>query len=392
MEHTGPILLHLSVIIFFANILTALSKKFKQPPVIGMLLLGIVLGPSFIDIVESDVIIKWLAKLGVLFLLFEAGLETNLTQIVKDSKQAMLPALGGILLPLGLGAGFSFLSGGELMQNLLAGVIFTATSVSVSVMTLIDLGKLKGIEGRCIINAAIIDDILGILMVTIMFGLAIEGEVEEAAHSGIMFSMIKIAGFFVVTFLVGQFLLRPFFRNIKKIYLDSALISLTMAVIFLYSWMAEQAGIAAITGAYFAGLFLGQTNFRQSIHEGVSTVGKSFFIHVFFVNIGLEMNLFEIDSHPFYLIAFIFLAVFGKIIGSGIGAKLSGFDPIRSLRIGIGMVPRGEVALIIANMAVAKGLLEHKILSATILTVIVSALFTPVMLKFSFAKLKRKTF
>ena len=382
------ILLKLALIIFFAKILGALSKKFKQPPVIGLLILGIILGPTVFDIVEPCEVIRWIGQIGVLFLLFEAGLETDIKKIKSESKQAFLPAIGGVTLPFVLGFGLSYFSRGSLEQNLVIGVIFTATSVSVSVMTLLDLGKLKGIEGRCIVNAAIIDDIIGILLLTIVFGL-VGG---DGNTSGIYLSFGKIIVFFVVAIVIGMFVLKSFFINLRKFLLDNSVVSLAIAILLFYSWFAEEAGLAAITGAYFAGLFLGQTDYGNSIRSGVSTLGKSFFVDVFFVGIGLEFNLLELNAEPLFLILFTILAISGKIIGSGVGAKINRFDTIRAFRIGAGMVPRGEVALIVANMAAAKGMVGSDVLSATILMVIFSAVITPLLLKFGFTGLERKSF
>ena len=383
------ILLHLAIIIFFSKILGAVAKKMKQPPVVGMLLLGIVLGPTLLHFIEPDEVIMWIAKVGVLFLLFEAGLETDIKRIKEDSRQALLPAFGGIALPFFLGFALIYFTNYNISQALIVGVILTATSVSVSVMTLLDLGKLKGIEGRCIVNSAIIDDIVGILLLTFIFGFT-----SGAGESGVGFtiSIIKIFGFFIVAFLIGIFILQPFFLNLKKILLDNVVISLAIAVVLLYSWLAEMAGLAAITGAYFAGLFLGQTQHKHALNIGITNIGKSFFVDVFFVSIGLQFNFFKIEAEPTFLILFILFAIFGKMIGSGLGARLTKFDTVRSFRIGAGMIPRGEVALIVANMALVKGVISTDILSATILMVIVSALVTPLLLKFGFTKLKKSSF
>lgn len=387
MEHR--IFLDLAVIIFLSKILGAISRKFRQPPVIGMLLLGVILGPTVLGLIKPDEIIIWIGKVGVLFLLFEAGIETDIRQIKRDSKQALAPAIGGVLLPFGLGFGLSFFINNSIAQALIVGVIFTATSVSVSVMTLLDLGKLKKIEGRVIVNAAIIDDIVGILLLTVIFG--ITANVSEGS-SMIFLSLGKIVLFFVLTILGGFFILKPLFLNLKKLLLDNVVVSLAVAVLMLYAWIAEASGLAAITGAYFAGLFVGQTEFKNNVQIGISSLGKSFFVDVFFVGIGLEFNLFDVQTEPLILIAFVLFAILGKILGSWAGSRINGFDNVRSLRIGIGMVPRGEVALIVANMALAKQLISSDMLSATILMVISSAIFTPIMLKFSFTKLGSKGF
>jgi len=255
------LLLHLAIIIFFSKILGAISRKIKQPPVIGMLLLGILLGPTFLHFIEPDEVISWIAQIGVLFLLFEAGLETDIKRIKEDSKQAMLPAAGGIILPFSLGFGLAYFVTNNVSQALITGVIFTATSVSVSVMTLLDLNKLKGLEGRCIVNAAIIDDIVGILLLTFIFGLTGSGP----EGSTLTVSLVKIVAFFVISFAFGLFVLQPFFLNLKKILLDNVVISLAISAVLLYSWFAEMAGLAAITGAYFAGLFLGQTQHKLAV-------------------------------------------------------------------------------------------------------------------------------
>ncbi|MDO9578321.1 MAG: cation:proton antiporter, partial [Candidatus Cloacimonadales bacterium] len=336
-----------------------------------------------------EAVITWIAEIGVLFLLFEAGLDTDLKKIKQDSKQALLPAAGGIFLPFVLGAGLDYFVTGSFTQAMIVGVIFTATSVSVSVMTLLDLGKLKGLEGRCIVNAAIIDDIVGILLLTFIFGIA--SGVSDAGSS-LTISVVKIVAFFVIAFAFGIFVLQPFFLNLKKILLDNVVISLAITVVLLYSWVAEMTGLAAITGAYFAGLFLGQTQYKNAVQTGITNIGKSFFVDVFFVNIGLGFNLFDIEAEPFFLLSFVVLAVVGKAIGSGIGAKLTNFDWTRSFRIGAGMIPRGEVALIVANMALDKKLISTDILSATILMVIISALITPLLLKITFTKLGHKGF
>jgi len=382
------ILLHLAIIIFLSKVLGAISRKLKLPPVIGMLILGVVLGPTVIHFIEPDAVIQWIAQVGVLFLLFEAGLETNIKQIRTDSKQALLPALGGIILPFFLGGGLSWIVSHNLIQSLVVGVLFTATSVSVSVMTLIDLGKLRSLEGRCIVNAAIIDDIIGILLLTVVFGVA-SGHQD---NSVLFISIAKIVGFFIVAFVVGMFVIKPFFLNLKRVLMDNVVVSLAIAVVLLYSWFAERTGLAGITGAYFAGLFIGQTQYRNAVQDGITKVGKSFFVDVFFVNIGLQFDLLEIETEPLFLLSFIVLAIVGKLLGSSLGARLIHFDSTRAFRIGAGMIPRGEVALIVANMGFANGILPPDILSATIIMVIVSAIITPFLLKFGFTQMRGKSF
>jgi Kef-type K+ transport system membrane component KefB len=200
-----------------------------------------------------------------------------------------------------------------------------------------------------------------------------------------MFLLIgKIFLFFIVAILAGLFILKPFFFNLKKLLLENSVLSLAIVTLFLYSWFAEKAGLAAITGAYCAGLFLGQTDYKLEIRNGISNTGKAFFVDVFFVSIGLEFNLLQVGSNTTFILLFVLFSLLGKMIGSSAGAYFTKFDVSRSARIGIGMLPRGEVALIIANMAFDKGLISDGIVSATVLMVMVSALITPIFLKMSF--------
>lgn len=392
METADIVLLHLGVLIICAKLSTALFRRLKQPPVIGLLLLGIVLGPSAIDWIESDRVINWIAKIGVLFLLFEAGLETDVARIREQSREALLPALGGILIPFGFGMGLSALFGFDRLHQLVMGTIFVATSVSVSVATLMEINRLRSPEGRCIVNAAIIDDIVGILVVSFVFGLAAVKGGQEGVLRVVLIEAGDIVGFFIIIFLFGYFLIGRLFHNIKRIGLDSSVLSIGIAIIFLYAWLAEESGVAAITGAYFAGLFLGQTDYSHKIREGIGTLGKTFFADIFFINIGLSINLLNQDAGLVFTGLFIITALLGKFGGSWLGARFTGFDGSRSLRIGIGMMPRGEVALIIANMALQQGFIRRGDLSATILMVVISTLITPILLKTAFTRLRKKTF
>ncbi len=391
LDYSIKIIFDITIILFFAAILKAFFLKAKLPPVIGLIILGIFLGPSIFDLIEANHVIEWIAKVGVLLLLFEAGLGTNIKQIKHDSKQAFMPALGGVLLPLLMGTLFAYLYGYDFNHSIFIGAIFTATSVSVTVMTLLELNRLKGLEGRCIINAAIIDDVIGILIITFIFGLAVKDE-ASGLDASIVFSLGKIFLFFIFSVLIGLFIIKPLFANIRRILPKNPIIPIAMMFIFFYAYIAEISGIAAITGAYMAGLFLGQTEYREAINEGTSTVSKSFFTDVFFVSIGLGHNILDLDINLWFVTVFVVLAIVCKFLGSYIGARLTKFDGIRSLRVGVGMIPRGEVALIMALMGLSRNIVDKDTMSATILLILASALITPFLLKASFTRLKKETF
>ncbi len=381
-------LANLAFILIFSAVIRAISSKYKAPPVIGLLLLGVFLGPTFFNLIGYNEIIRWIGEVGVLFLLFQAGLETDMKRIRKESKQAFPPAVGGVLLPLITGAILIYYMTGDIAEALVVGVIMTATSVSVSVMTLYDLGKMKSIEGRCIVNAAIIDDVIGILLITVIFAVFSKGEVSEGSQ---FLPFLKIIGFFVIVYLFGKYLVPGLFNNLKRLLLEQSVTTLAIAFIFVFAWLAEYAELAAITGSYFAGLFLGQTQQHHKISSNVEIIGKALFIDIFFVGIGLQFDLLDMKLNIWFLIVFNLLAIFSKMLGSGIGARLTGLDNIRAYRIGSGMIPRGEVALIVANMAMARHLISPEILSASIMMVIVTAVIPPIMLKHGFTKFQGKT-
>jgi len=338
--------------------------------------------------------IDWIAQVGVLFLIFEAGIQTNLQKLKDESKMAFLPALGGVLLPFIGGFALSYVYTSDLYESLFIGTIFTATSISISVITLIELDKLKTIEGRCIVNAAIIDDILGILLVSIISGFAIKSEVASSSffQNTTVITLIKMVIFFIVAFLVGIFVLPLVYENSKKLKLEASILSLSVAIIFIYSWFAENFGLAAIIGAFLAGIFIGQTEYQHRIDSEIAQVGKSFFVDFFFIGIGLKLHLSELTINPIFLILFLLIAIISKALGAGLGARMGHFDTTRAIRIGLGMVPRGEVALIIGSMALSRNLITDDIFSATVIMVLVTSTLPPFLIKYSFTKLKKDTF
>lgn len=370
-------LLHLAIILILSKYVAALSIRFKMPPVLGMIIMGILLGPSVLDIVKTDIVIQWLAKLGVILLLFTAGLDTDVVQMKSQGKASLMTAAGGVLVPFTLGFVTSRFFGLDVFSATLIGTVLMATSVSVTVMTLIDLKKLHSSEGTTILGAAIIDDVIGILMLTFVFGL-------HGGENNILISIAKILGYFLASFIVGFFLFEPIIRFTRKLDVEAGVVAVALSLCFFFAWAAEKAGMAEITGAYIAGLFVGQTRSKRTVSEGVETLGQSFFVAIFFINIGLETQLRDISGNPGFIIFIILFAIAGKILGSGAGAKIGGFSLQQSTRIGIGMVPRGEVALIISAMALTRGIFTQTEYSTTVLIVILSAILTPPLLKWAF--------
>jgi len=371
------ILLHLAVIIILSKFAAALGDKFRQPPVLGMLLLGLILGPSGIGLIQADIVLKSLAKIGVIILLFMAGLQTDILQMRQVGKSSFLTASGGVLLPFLLGFGLSLGFGYNLIKGLIIGAILTATSVSVTVMTLMDMKRLKSNEGTVILGAAVLDDVIAIILLTFILGLA-------GSSSNFLLPLSKIVIFFFLSFTLGFFFFGRIMRLAERLHASHGVVAIALGMAFFYSWSAEYAGVAHITGAYIAGLLLGRTLMKRRILAGMETLGQSLFIAIFFVEVGLEAELRGLNGGYLFISLLIFAAILGKIIGSGLGGRISGLKPKGALRVGVGMLPRGEVALVIASLGITNNLIGQPELSGTVLMVVVTAILTPALLKLAF--------
>jgi len=374
METSHHILLHIALILIFTKIIASLSVRLKQPPIIGFILFGLIMGPKMLNIIQPDVVIEWLSQVGVLLLLFQAGLETDLKELKKQGKVALLATAGGVIIPFFCGY---FLSQGffhDTSHALFTGTMLVATSVGVTVMTLLDMKSLRTKEGTTIMGAAILDDIIGIIILTFVVGFS-----QKGGHIGL--SIGKIFGFFILAFLAGNFLIRPIIYYAKKLEVEFSLISVGLGLAFIFSWLAKILGVAEITGAYLAGLFLGQTTARRIIYEGIEEIGQIFFVAIFFVNIGLQTDINITQLHWGFTILFILFGVLSKILGAGSGAFIGGYNWRSSLTVGAGMVPRGEVVLVIASLALQHHVIEQYEFSNVVLLVLATAIITPVMLK-----------
>ncbi len=391
MHQTTQIFFSLAVILIFTNIVRAISIKLRIPPVIGLILVGKLLGPSLLNIIELNLTIEVIAQIGVLLLIFSAGIQTNIKRLKEDSKKASFPAIGGIVLPFIGGFLITYLFNHDLTSSFIIGIIFAAASISVPLMTLIDIDKFNSVEGRCIVNSAILNDIFSIIIISILFSVAFYEGTASIYYSGLI-PLLKITIYFVVTYIVGKYIIINLFINSKWLNLENSLLSLSIVFIFLYAWFAELLGLEAITGALLSGFFIGQTESRHFIDTGISQIGKSFFVDVFFVSIGLGINLRVLTFHPIFLVLFIFFAMFSKFIGSFLGALISRFDVTRSLRIGAGLIPRGEVSLIISSAAFQRGLISAELLSTTIIMVIVTSMIAPFLIKYSYVTTRKETF
>ncbi len=422
MSHILQLLLLLSAIVIIAKLAGAISLRLGQPAVFGEILVGLILGPTVLDIlgyplfsnveVASEgslgsllsaaavqgeaghrlvlsVILKDLADIGVILLMFVAGLETELEKIKGVGAAAFWAAVGGVILPLGFGALFSYYSGLGGMESIFIGTILTATSVSISAQTLMELGALRTREGSAILGAAVIDDVLGIFLLSVVVALSSKGRLDGAGLGSLFWIMARMAGFFVVFWFIGRRFLEPAAARFSQLPASQALLAFVLVAAFLYSWGAEYiGGVAAITGSYMAGLLLGQTCFKKQIDSGIHPVTYSLFVPVFFISIGLEADARPLVKEPAFVIWIIAIAITAKALGCFLGATLAGFAPLEALRVGVGMISRGEVGLIVASYGLAHNIIDRRIFSAMVVMVLATTVVTPLLLTRVFPKRK----
>lgn len=384
-------LLDLALILLSTKMLGVFSKKVRMPQVVGALLAGLILGPAMLNIISETDFIADSAEIGVIVLMFCAGLETDMEEMKKCGKASLIIALIGVLVPLAGGFGVAMLfnkpeqiasdaSCSIFLQNIFIGIILTATSVSITVETLKELGKLKSAAGNAILGAAIIDDILGIVALTMVTSLA-----DSSVNVAIV--LLKIVGFFLFVAVSGYI-----FYKVYRRWSESAPKALhrhtIIAFVFclLLSYCAEEFfGVADITGAFFAGLIISKAARSRYISTKFDTLSYMYLSPVFFASIGLKVSLPKMTGAiVIFAVLLTFVAVITKIVGCGLGARFCGFNGKESLQIGTGMISRGEVALIVASKGAQIGLLGSSFLGPIVIVVVITTIITPILLKIVF--------
>ncbi len=399
------LILVLVVVILGAKLAGFAVSKLGQPMVVGEIAFGLLLGPSALNFLGIPIfthagttkeVIHLLAELGVLLLMFLAGLETDLVAMRKVGVPAFNSAIGGVIIPFLGGWGLSTAVGLPLGESVFIGTILTATSVSISAQTLIEMNRLRSKEGMTILGAAVIDDVIGILMLSVVVaifatsGPEAAGATEAAlsAPTPIWLVAVKMIAFFAVGVLLAP-VVRRFVSGFGKLPISEPLLAAGVVVALVYGFGAEVlGGVAAITGSYLAGVILGGIREKHELEEKAKALVYSVFVPVFFVDIGLRANVIEAFSGPLWLfgIGIVIVALIGKVIGSGVGAYISKFSFQESLRVGTGMISRGEVGLIIAGIGLQRNVISQDIFSIIVLMVIASTLVTPILLRLTFGK------
>lgn len=400
MSNFLQLIAELAIILVAAKAAGYLSTRLKQPSVFGELLVGVILGPSLLDITHLGFItdshlgeiLGELGEIGVLLLMFLAGLELHLKDLTKNTRVAMFAGVFGVLLPVGMGIFFGEILGIPFSNALFLGLTLGATSVSISAQVLIELEVLRSRVGLGLLGAAVFDDILVILILSSTVAFLSGG----GSFVDIMWVFAKMIIFLALATAVGLWLLPRVVRFTQRLNISQGITTLALVVLLGYGLAAELlGGMAAITGTFLAGLMFGRTQEKSIIESNLISIAYAFFVPIFFVSIGLNVNLRELGVESIWIfLGLSVIAIAGKIIGSGSGALMAKFTPRESLQIGIGMVSRGEVGLIIANIGANAGYLSEELLTIIVGMILVTTLVTPPMLRASFkmpSKPKKET-
>ncbi|HMA83458.1 MAG TPA: cation:proton antiporter [Candidatus Thermoplasmatota archaeon] len=391
-----------------ARVFGYIFTKIKLPSVIGEILAGVFLGAVSLTIFNGQTLslfgFSWsvpelsylsvefdfLAEIGILFLMFISGLSTSINQLKSMGKTSTMVALGGVIVPLGMGFSTGILFGFGYQESLIIGLILVATSVGVTVRTLMDIHKLDTDAGSAILGGAVIDDVLGILLLAFVVG-----------SDPFLYVGFKIVLFFILFVYFGLKIIDKILGLGEYIHLPKAFLSISLSLFLLFSFFADRFGVSGIIGAFIAGLLIGQSIKSRKIVDDVQTLGYGFFVPLFFIWIGAKLIIGIVDdfasftSIAFFAFIIILVAIVGKIIGCGIGARLSGSSFKESVQIGIGMIPRMELALIIISTAISKelivGIVANQLLAISVLITVCTTLITPILINITFKDVPSKS-
>jgi len=377
------VFLELAVILIVAKLFGYIATKVKMPGALGQLIGGMLIGPSILNIVSYSEGVHLISEMGVVLLLFLAGLETDVEEFKSVGVPAFLIALGGVVVPFAMGYYLSEWFGYERTEALFLGGVLTATSVGLTASILMEMKRLRTKEGTAILASAVVDDVLGIIVLTTLIAMHRKGHVY-IEDLGILIG--EIAVFFVVSWLVGRPIVKEILLLSERIDLPETLTAFALALALIFAYIAEQFRIAGITGAYLAGVLIAQTDEAKRISDRMITISYSLFVPVFLVGIGIKTDIRVLLHAGAFAILYSLIAIIGKISGCGAGALIAKFKPKEALRVGVGMIPRMEVALIMANVALTEGVFNKEIFSIPVTMVILTTFITPPLLKWVFSR------
>ena len=367
-------------------VLTTLAGNFANrlgvPAVIGELLIGIVIGPAMLNWVQLNSLVSLFSDIGVVILMFLGGLESDLKLLVKYLKPAIIVATSGVIFPVVIMGAVSWWWGFSALEALFIGVIFSATSVSISVAVLKEYHALGTREGATILGAAVADDIIGVILLSLMISLlASQGIQTAGSQPALGLVLLEQVAFFGGTYLLVKWIAPYLMHLSERLVMASSVTIMSMVICLGMAWLADIVGLSGAIGAFFAGIAVANTPYRHTLADHVEPLGNAIFIPVFFVSVGLNMTLAHLGENMGLIVTLTVLACLTKLVGCGLGARLSQFSWISSTVIGTGMIARGEMGLITAQIGHQAGLMSNTSYSAMILVIILATILAPLFLK-----------
>ncbi len=370
-------------LLLLAKVSGGIAARFGMPSVLGMIVAGLVAGPAALGLVRDDQFVANLAQVGVVLLMFLAGLETDPHELRSVGRPALVVAVGGVILPMAAGFGIGIAAGMEQAHALFLGAILTATSVSITAETLKELGRSGSREGTIIMGAAIIDDVLGVLVLS--------GLIVLESGGNLWVPLLKLALFGGAAFVIARWVMPRLVAHHYRLESDDTRVALALGLALAFSWAAFRlGGLADVTGAFLAGVMLSRTDLGHSIRKPVSNLGYSLFIPIFFVFIGSYVTADDLLASPLLALGVIGIAIATKLVGCGAAAVACGESRQTAVRIGAGMVGRGEIALVVASVGLAEGLVDQRVFSIAIVMTVATTIAAPLLLKVSYALPRRK--
>lgn len=366
-------ILQITIILFFSMLATLLSKKLKIPEVVGQMLIGIILAPSVLGLINGGHTIEVMSEIGVILLMFLAGLESDLEVLKKNLKPSILVALSGVIIPITIFGIVAFYSGRSISTSLFYGIVFAATSVSITVKVLQEYGYLSTKAGNIILGAAVVDDILAILILSVFKSFK-----NSEGNLIVQFSMEIL--FFVFLFFVHKFIPKVW-KFINKLPIYAKNTTSALIICLGLSLLADKVGMSAVIGSFFAGIAISQTEVSEIIEEYVSAIGYVIFIPIFFVSMAISISFDVLFEHPFIVILFTLLAILTKFLPAYYSGKVCNLKKSESLLIGTGMVSRGEMSLIVAQIGLSGAIINKNIYSELVIVIILTTLLAPFLIK-----------
>lgn len=377
MEFLGALV----IILIATSLIGHLAARVGIPAVIGQLLVGIVLGPALLNWVHPNEFIHIFSEIGVIILMFIAGLESDLTLLRKYLRPSVIVALLGVLVPMALIYPVGLWFGLTQFESLFLSVIFAATSVSISVAVMKELNLLDSKSGSTVLGAAVVDDVLAVVLLSIM--VSVLGTTSSTTQIPLALTFFEQLIYFVAIYFIVRFIAPILAKLGTKLLIPVGPTLMAMILCFGMAYIADLIGLSAVIGAFFAGIAIAQTHVAHEVDQSIEPIGYAIFIPVFFVSIGLNMSLAGIEHDLLLIVVLTVVATLTKLLGAGSGAKLSGFTLDESYLVGAGMVSRGEMALIIAQIGYQAKLISGDYYSAIITAVILTTLLAPFLLKYA---------